>query len=172
MLEEWHDFYLLIGGAAGAMIGLLFVVVSIAAGVGKERGRRLFLSPVVFHLSVVLGIGGMAMVPREPLAATAILAGGAALAGLAYMAWVARALFTGESTEVPHWTDPWWYGAAPAAAYAAMLLAAVLVALRPPMGLVLLAAAQGALVAVSVRNAWDLITWIAPRAKNDSKGNG
>ena len=165
MLEDWHDFYLLIGGAAGAMIGLLFVVVSIAGGVGKERGRALFLSPVVVHLGVVLGIGGLAMVPHEPSWATALIVGATALAGLGYMGWVTRGMFMGETAEVPHWTDPWWYGVAPGAAYAVMLLAAVLVGLRPAAGLTLLAATQGALVAVSVRNAWDLITWIAPRAR-------
>jgi hypothetical protein len=33
MLEHWHDFYLLVGTAASALLALLFVAVSIGAGV-------------------------------------------------------------------------------------------------------------------------------------------
>jgi hypothetical protein len=169
MLEAWHDFYLLIGGSAGALIGLLFVVASLTGGLNEntEHGRRLYLSPVVFHFCVVLGVGGLAMAAHVPPAAAALLVGAAGLTGLCYMTAVAREMFAGKTTNVPHWTDPWWYGVVPAAIYAAMLLAAGLMPRWPEQGPMLLAATQIALVAVSVRNAWDLITWIAPRAHKD-----
>jgi hypothetical protein len=166
MLEEWHDFYLLIGGAAGALIGLLFVVVTLTRRTGDkaDQGRRLYLSPVVVSFGVVLGTGGLAMTPHEPAVVAALILGAAALVALAYMVRVCRGLFRAGEDMVPHWSDPWWYGVWPAVAYAVMLLAAAIMLAWPGPGLDLLAASQGALVALGVRNAWDLITWIAPRA--------
>ena len=170
MLEEWHDFYLLIGGSAGALIGLLFVVVSLTGGMNEntERGRQLYISPIVVHFCVVLGSGGLAMAPHVAIPAAALLEGVAALGGLIFLSLIARWMFQAERATVPHWSDPWWYGVLPAAIYAVMLLAAAIMPLWTPQALMLLAATQGALVAISVRNAWDLISWIAPRAKNAS----
>ena len=67
MLEDWHDFYLLVGGAAGALIGLLFVVASLAGQLhsgNAEQGRPIYLSPTVFHFSLVLGVSAFGMVPH------------------------------------------------------------------------------------------------------------
>jgi hypothetical protein len=166
-MEPWHDFYLLIGGAAGALIGLLFVVASLTSGMGEasERGRRLYLSPVVGHFGVVLAIGGLGMAPHAPTAIAALIVAAVAGWGLGCMAFICRGFFTADASMVPHWSDPWWYGVGPTAVYAVMLGSAGMMLAWPEPGLDLLAATQGALVALSVRNAWDLITWIAPRAK-------
>src|SRR3954470_13720467 len=64
MIEGWSDFYLLIGSAAAALIGLLFVVTTLSAGRDRsevQRGMRLYTSPIVFHLGLVLVLSGAGM---------------------------------------------------------------------------------------------------------------
>lgn len=168
MLDDWHDFYLLIGGAAGGLIGLLFVVASLTGGPmdleTTDRGRQLYTSPVVVQLAVVLGTGALAMAPHVPLAVAAALVGAASLIGFAYMAGVAWAFARGQTPQPAHWTDIWFYGVIPAAIYAVMALAAALMGSRSGAGLAVLALSQAALLFAGVRNAWDLITYMAPRA--------
>ena len=69
MFEGWSDFYLLVASAAGALIGLLFVVVTLTAGreaQSTERGASLYMTPIVFHLATVLLGGAVAMAPGMP----------------------------------------------------------------------------------------------------------
>jgi hypothetical protein len=52
MLEDWHDFYILLGTAAAALVALLFVAASIGASMltpERTRATRTYLSLVVFH---------------------------------------------------------------------------------------------------------------------------
>jgi hypothetical protein len=64
MLKDWHEFYLLIGTAAAAMIALLFV----AASIGDELmtplrtpARRTYMSSVIFHFSSILFVSLVAL---------------------------------------------------------------------------------------------------------------
>ncbi len=88
------------------------------------------------------------------------------LVGLFYALMLLRAFFTGKAPAAPHWSDPVYYGAIPAAVYAAMAVSGGLLETQSIWALRGLALSQIALLLVSIRNAWDLITWIAPRAKN------
>ena len=45
MFEGWENFYLIVGPSAGALIGLMFVVVTLTAGRERdqtERGKHLY----------------------------------------------------------------------------------------------------------------------------------
>jgi hypothetical protein len=86
-----------------------------------------------------------------------------ALAGLTYSVAIGVWLRTGSGPEGVHWSDFWWYGVGPAAIYLGMTIAAGAVwagASRAPswVAIVLLA-----LLLMGIRNAWDLVTWLAPR---------
>ena len=66
MFEGWENFYLIVGPSAGALIGLMFVVVTLTAGRDRqqtERGKHLYTSPIVWHLAVVLVLSGAAVAP-------------------------------------------------------------------------------------------------------------
>ena len=65
-LHDWHEFYLMLGTSAAALMALLFVAVSIGIGYYTERnvaGVRTFLSPVVAHFTAVLFVSAMALAP-------------------------------------------------------------------------------------------------------------
>src|ERR1700749_4171148 len=67
MFEDWDNFYLLVGSAAAALIGLLFVVATLTAGIEQGRARRgetLFMTPTVFDFAVIVVVSALAMTPR------------------------------------------------------------------------------------------------------------
>ena len=167
MFEGWEDYYLLVGSAAAALIGLLFVVVTLTTGIATtaaERGARFFMTPIVFQLAIVLVLSGLAMAPDLSPGAVALLVAAIALVAAAYKGWIAWSFARGEVTHVPHWSDKWCYGFLPFGL--SLLLAAVAagfwlecVAAKPGLALLTIAS-----LLLAIRNAWDLVTWIAPRA--------
>src|SRR3569833_2061261 len=66
MFEGWENFFLIVSPSAGALIGLMFVVVTLSQGRDSqqyETGKHLYTSPVVWHLGVVLLLSGAAVAP-------------------------------------------------------------------------------------------------------------
>src|SRR5260221_8841463 len=83
LVDNWHDFDLLIGTAAATLVGLMFVAASIGASVFTEKSRgamKAFISPTVVHFTTVLVIAVLAVVPTHEWGT---LAGLLALVGLA-----------------------------------------------------------------------------------------
>ena len=167
MFEGWQDYYLLVGSAAAALIGLLFVVVTLTAGLQTataERGQRFYMTPIVFQLAAVLVLSGLAMAPDLSAGAVALLVAGIALVAATYKGWIAWSFARDQVIHVPHWSDKWCYGFLPFGF--SLLLAAVAAGFwfecdAAKLGLALLTLAS---LLLAIRNAWDLVTWIAPRA--------
>ena len=66
MLADWESFYLLVGSAAAALIGLLFIVATLTINVDRssaERGNNFYMTPIVFHLGVIVVLSAMALAP-------------------------------------------------------------------------------------------------------------
>jgi hypothetical protein len=170
MFQGWENFYLMVGGAAGSLIGLLFIVATLTAGRDRDetaRGVSIYMTPVVFHLAVVLVLSAVAMAPGLGAAVAGLVAGTAGVLGLVYSAWVSLSIRHIELTEPPHWTDFWWYGVAPFAVYVGLDASAVTVWLNRPLAAWGAGAMLMILLLVAIRNAWDMVTWMAPRAKPD-----
>lgn len=168
MFEGWGEYYLLVGSAAAALIGLLFVVVTLTANISRstvEQGARYYMSPIVFHLAGVVVMSGAALVPGLERPIAAALFGAIAVIGLAYSGWVAVGMRAGQEIHPPHWSDMWFYGVAPTIIYVALLAAAVAIALGCRCATIGPALGTIAQLLVAIRNAWDLVTWLAPRAE-------
>jgi hypothetical protein len=159
--HDWHDFYMLLGTASAALVALLFVAVSIGATfLTPERSvaTRTFMSPVVFHFSTLLLISLIAMVPSHTALSLAIGIAVVAVAGLGYTTVVLVGLARASINDA---ADRFGYGIFPLAAYAAMLAAAGLSISRARLAADILAAALLLLLAVNIRNAWDLMLTFA-----------
>jgi hypothetical protein len=155
--HDWHDFYMLLGTASAALVALLFVAVSIGASFltpQRSVATRTFMSPVVFHFSTLLLISLIAMVPSHTALSLAIGVALVATAGLIYTTVVLVGLARVSTGEI---ADRFGYGIFPLASYAAMLGAAGLVISRATFAADILAAALLLLLAVNIRNAWDLM---------------
>ena len=81
-MHEWDTFAVIIGGSAGALVGLLFVALSIHAGrVAESADLRNRAAQTLVIFAVVLLIGVLLAIPLQPgwllgaeLAALGILA--------------------------------------------------------------------------------------------------
>jgi hypothetical protein len=165
MFQGWANFYLLIGGAAGGLIGLLFIVITLIRGgeTGlKLSGASVFMTPTVAHLAMVLTLSALATAPRmTPEASGALFIAGA----VACMGFTGRALFmlAAGSVKSTHWSDIWGYGAAPFAASVALAVSAAAAWFAPEWGARGIAVSVVAILLIAVRNAWDLVTWITSK---------
>jgi hypothetical protein len=166
--HDWHDFYMLLGTASAVLVALLFVAVSIGASfLTPERSvaTRTFMSPVVFHFSTLLLISLIAMVPSHTALSLAIGIVLVAIAGLAYTTVVLVGLARASISDI---ADRFGYGIFPLASYVAMLAAAGLVISGAPRAADILAAALLLLLAVNIRNAWNLMLAFARQLANKS----
>lgn len=169
MFEGWDDFYLLIGSAAAALIGLLFVVATLSTGNDRrtaEKGQRLYMTPIVFHLAVIVVLSAMAMAPTLQPVGFGLITGIAVAAGLGQAMRSINGIRNAELGEPPHWTDVWFYGVGPGVVYLALAAASVVVLLDRHDAENWIATITVVLLLLSIRNAWDLVTFLAPRSED------
>jgi hypothetical protein len=169
MLEGWHDFYILLGTAAAALVALLFVAASIGASMltsDRTRATRTYLSPVVFHYAAILFASLIALIPSQTPLWLGISVGGVALVGLLYSLFVCFRLFRDHVADI---ADLLGYGGCPAAAYSAALISAWLFKSQSAAAANVVAGALMALLVVNIRNAWDLFIALA-RLSNEEHG--
>src|SRR5262249_58005793 len=90
---KWDSFYVIVGSAAGALIGLQFVVMTLVAQRPPERSRaagEAFATPTIIHFSAVLFLAALLRVPWEQVMIAAALWGLIGLYGVVYVAIVVR----------------------------------------------------------------------------------
>jgi hypothetical protein len=175
MFERWDNYYLMVGSSAGALIGLMFVVVTLTAGRGRaetERGKHLYTSPIVWHLGVILTLSGAASVPDISAKLFGAVAGGLALIGLAMGLRSAVGIYRRPSAPEAAAFDTFWYGLAPALVYLGVGVAAFGILRGSAWGAPMLAAGLMALLLVSIHAEWDLVTYLAPIAGRSDDGKG
>jgi lysylphosphatidylglycerol synthetase-like protein (DUF2156 family) len=168
MFEGWHEFYLMAGGAAAVLIGLIFVVISLMHDRPRSSvlsGSRLYMGPIVLGVSFVLALSAAALTPDINPPCFAAVAAAIAIWGLA-RGLVSTVGIARRKNEV-HWTDVWFYGALPSAFY--VVLGGVALAFWTGWAWAreALAAFVTLALLLAIRNEWDLITWIAPRSDPD-----
>ena len=167
LLEHWHEFYLLIGTAAAALVALLFVAASVGAGLLSHHAdgpTRTYVSPIAFHFTSAFFVSAAALVPSHTRLTLGVLVGLNAIAGMIYAAFVMRRLFTDDIADL---ADRFCYGILPLAAYAAGLWAAYLIFCGSIHAPEFLAATVVLLLIVNIRNAWDLTLTMVRRHPRD-----
>lgn len=160
---EWDSFYLIIGGAAGALIGLQFVVLTLIA----ERPQRpqaeagqAFSTPTVLHFCVVLLIAAMLRAPWHRVAPPASCWGVVGLMGIVYAGIVVRRMRS-QNTYDPEPVDWLTYVILPIVAYVVLVVSAARALEETARGLALfgVAAASLLLLFIGIYNAWDTVTY-------------
>lgn len=163
-LGAWHDFYLLLGGAAATLVGLTFVAASIAAGTVKKEhktGINLFITPTLLHFTAILVTCLLIVAPfaEAGLRGASVLALGAL--GVAYSAAVAINMRRHGYVASINLRDRVWYATAPILAYLVVVSGAFLHTRNGGgSGDLLLAGGLGLLLLAGIRNAWDMVLWI------------
>ena len=167
MFEGWSEYFFMIGSSAAALIGLMFVVVTLTAGRDREeveRGKRLYTSPIVWHLAVVLVLSGAAIAPVMRPALFGVASGGLALLGIGIGLHSAVGIARRPGAPNAAGFDLFWYGLAPAIVYGGMAVAAAGILAGRAWSAAAVAADLMALLLVSIHAEWDLVTYLAPIA--------
>jgi hypothetical protein len=170
MFERWDEFYLLAGSAAAVLIGLIFVVMTLMQDRPRSSvlaGSKLYMGPVVLQVSFVLVLSAAALVPGIGECAFAVTCAAVAIWGGTRGVMSAIGIAAIKDPEV-HWTDKWFYGVFPTVVYSVLAVMAWAFWSGRPWAAVGVAATITALLLLSIRNEWDLVTWLAPRADKDA----
>jgi len=161
-LEGWANFYLIVGGAAAALTGLQFVVVTLVAQTGQARGvteLAAFGTPTVVHFAQTLLLAALMTAPWRSLVSLAVVVGILGGAGLAYGAVTLRRArrATGYTPVLEDWV---FHVILPGLANATLLVAAALEPRGPRAPFFAIGAAALLLLVVGIHNAWDTVTYI------------
>jgi len=166
MFEGWGEFYLLAGSAAAVLIGLIFVVVTLMQDRPRSAimaGSRLYMGPVVLHVTFVLILSAAALVPHITARQFAGVAAAISLWGLVRGVNSLVGISRVPGPDRPHWSDAWCYGTIPVALFAGLAFVAWSFWTGSAAAVHYVAAVITALLLITIRNEWDLVTWLAPR---------
>jgi len=161
-LQEWANFYVIVGSSAAALTGLMFVVVALSAehGIAAADGLKAFATPTVVHFCSVLLLAAFVSTPGQSALSLAICILAAGVIGLAYTSTVivhARR----QNAYQPDLEDWTWYGAIPVFSYTLLFVAGMVMLRHPQTALYLVAATALLLLYAGIHNAWDSAVWLA-----------
>lgn len=166
-LGPWSSYYVIVGSGSAALIGLMFVVITLVTDVEEIRrvpdGISTFSTPTIAHFSAVLFISAVMEAPWQLMihpAITLIITG---LYGTAYGGITMYRLRFGTVNYTPDAGDWLWYAILPFLAYVVILISALLLLNLPVSALFGIAAATMGMLFIGIRNAWDVVTFVALR---------
>lgn len=164
-LVRWENFYVVVGGAAGALTGLQFVVIALVADVGQRSSDAeidAFATPTIVHFVVALWLSALLSAPWNELSSAAIMVALTGLAGLVYAFIVIRRAHR-QTGYKPVFEDWLWHAALPVVGYASLLVAGLTLLTYERRALFTIGAVALLLVFIGIHNAWDTVTWITVR---------
>lgn len=163
-LTPWANFYILTGSAAAALVGLMFVVITLVTG--EERtlknpdGIAAFSTPTVLHFGAALFVSAVLSAPWRSLYGAGTLVGIAGFCGVVYLGrviYLARRL-PSYRPDLEDWT---WYTILPSIAYGSLAVEAFVLHFHPIEVLFGFGGGVLLLIFIGIHNAWDVVTFIA-----------
>ena len=158
---EWESFYVIVGAAAGALIGLQFVVMTLLADrpqLATPEGGAAFATPNVVHFSVALLLSAVLRVPWHGITTIAVLWGLIGLAGVIYMGIVTRRARR-QTVYQPDFEDWLFHVVLPLIANAVLVLAAFAAPAHEREASFAVGAATLLLLFIGIHNSWDTIVY-------------
>jgi hypothetical protein len=169
-LQQWHEFYLLLGGSAATLVGLVFVALSLGARLVDERSvpaLRVFVTPTIVHFAYILVIATVIVMPtlrRMPLGVLLVAAG---LVSLGRLALGIPFIWEQRRKDIIDTVDCVWYLVVPSLSYLLLVGAGLELLRGAGRAWNLLALAVIVLLVNGIRNAWDMVVWFAIKTETD-----
>ena len=173
-LSQWQNYCMLMGTAAATLTGLMFVVTTLIAGIDTHVSTlnaavAAYNTPIVVHFSTVLLLAGILSAPWQTFSSLSLLLGLVGLGMVVYSIIVMRRM-----RRVPNYQstlEDWlWYMALPLLAHILLLIAPFVLRENPAAALHIVGLAMILLLLVGIRNAWDMVTFLAvERAHSENK---
>ena len=169
--EEWESFYVIVGAAAGALIGLQFVVMTLLADkprLATPEAGAAFATPNVVHFSAALLLSCLMRVPWHGIEPAALAWGTVGFAGIVYLVIVMRRMRS-QRTYQPDWEDWTYHFVLPLLAYALLLVSALAVRSHVEEAEKAVAAATLLQLFIGIHNSWDTIVYhVLVRMRDDA----
>lgn len=175
LLSNWQNFYMLMGTAAATLTGLMFVVTTLIAGIDAHLSTlnaavSAYNTPTVVHFGTVLLLAGLLSAPWQTFSSLSLLLGLLGLGTVVYSIIVMRRM-----RGVPNYQstlEDWsWYMAFPLLANILLVLAAFMLPKNPSLALYIVSLAMMLLLLVGIRNAWDMVTFLAVERAHSENEN-
>jgi len=170
-LTAWQNFYVIVGSAAGALIGLQFVVMTLVASrppSDAEAAIAAFASPQIVHFEMALLLSAVLCAPWGEIATVSVVWGLVGLGGIVYSVVVVKRMRV-QTVYQPMLEDWWYHVLFPLAAYAILVVSALLAQLHTQIALFAIAAATLILLFIGIHNAWDAIAWHVTDNRSDKE---
>ncbi|HEY1686112.1 MAG TPA: hypothetical protein VGG19_15205 [Tepidisphaeraceae bacterium] len=168
-LSAWDNFYVIVGSAGGALVGIQFVVMALIADMSKPpdlSAVNAFGTPNVVHFSMALLISAITCAPWPSLTPVAIALLICGLGGFVYSITIFSHARRQKDyqTEMSDW---FWYAISPCVVYALLVIGAILLWMAEPGALLFIAFAALAMLFLGIHNAWDSVTYIVVLSGRD-----
>jgi len=165
LLGSWQNFYMIVGTAAATLTGLMFVAITLLAGIESHittlnAALATYHTPTILHFCAVLLMASLLSVPWPSITYPLVVLGLLSAGMVVYLAFVMRRM---GHIPIPNYHPPlgdWlWYAVMPLGAHIVILIALVIFPVN--WTLYCIAAAMLALLFIGLRNAWDLVSFLA-----------
>jgi len=167
LLNNWQNFYMIMGTAAATLTGLMFVATTLLAGLDTHTetanaGISAYNTPTVVQFCAVLLLAGILSAPWQTFSTISLLLNLLGVSMVIYLIIVLRRMW-----RMPHYQstlEDWlWYIALPLIASILLIAAAMMLQnnSNPSLALYLIGSAMLLLLIVGIRNAWDNVTFLA-----------
>ena len=173
ILTAWSSFYVMTGSSAAALVGLMFVVISLVQAREihtTQDGISTFSTPTVMHFGAVLLISAVLSAPWHRPYYAAVSVGVIGFLGVGYLLRVAYRTkqFTEYRADLEDWV---WYTVLPLVAYVTILIGAVGLLVLTVKALFAIGGGVVLLLLIGIHNAWDIVTFLAAGGPG-SQNNG
>lgn len=168
----WSNFYVIIGSSAAALTGLLFIVITLVVGDrtrSTSEGIATYTTPTIVHFCAALFVAAVLCAPWSAPLGPAIAVGAGGLFGSAYVAYIIyrQSRQTVYEPDVDDWV---FFSILPLIGHVTILVGALLLPAFTANALFVIGAAVLLLILLGIRNAWDVVTYIASgRVGEDQK---
>ncbi len=165
-LLAWENFYIIVGSSAGALTGLQFVVMALAAEteMNTDTGEvDAFGTPTIVHFCAVLLVSAILSMPWFWISQAATVTGICGAFGVGYTLIVIRRARRTRNYK-PEMEDWIWHACLPLIAYITLLVSAILMPFNHVPALFGVAAFALLILFVGIHNAWDSVTYMAVKS--------
>ncbi len=173
-LARWNSFYVIVGSAAGALIGLQFVVMTLLAERPLPRAAQAgaaFGTPTIVHFSAVLLLAALLQAPWNAMNQLAALWGLIGIGATFYILVTAWRMRT-QTVYRPDLEDWLFHALLPLVAYATLATSSLAVASHEHEALFAVGTAVLLLLFCGIHNAWDSVTYnvfVGPQRQDGDK---
>jgi hypothetical protein len=179
LLAGWENFYVILGSAAAALIGLTFVIIALLSDSRRAHpaGMQVYITPTIVHFGTVLALAAFMSVPRQTVLSVSAGLGVCGFGATLYTVVIANNMRRFSIRYVPVREDWIWHVFLPAFDYATLLAVAFLIWYRLQAALYCIAAALTLLLFIGIHNAFDVAVSVTvqkqtagPERVDDSPG--